>query len=84
MEIISITNKIGDSISSLTEKIIIWLNQQGILTTPLVSKIITIILFLLIAYLVIKFADNMKIWIKYAIAILLIVLSVIIVISFKT
>ena len=82
MEIIQITNKIGDGISYITESILTWLNSKGILTVPVVSKLVTMLLFLVIAFVVIKFANDLSKWIKLAIVFILIVLIIITGISF--
>lgn len=75
-QLLSYIGKVGEVLSNITQKIIVWLSQLGVSTTPLSAKVINLILFLSLAYLFIKVLTIPKTLIKWAIIVLLIFLVV--------
>lgn len=65
-----ILNSIGEGVSGATNKIISFLANQGIITSPTTSKILSILLILLISYLILHFASSLKTPVKILIYIL--------------
>ena len=67
---------IGNWVSvNITQKVIVWIGSQGVNIGITGSKILSIIIFLLIAFGVIKLLHSLRGIIKYSIVILLILLA---------
>lgn len=73
MEIKEYIANSGDYIGNITAKAISFISSQGLKITPTISKLITILIFLSIIFLIMKIMQKP---IKYAIVVILIILSV--------
>lgn len=74
---------IGNWISlNITQKVIVWISNQGINVSPLSSKIISLIIIGILLYLAFTILKNLRTAIKIGIIILLLALGVSIIFSF--
>lgn len=73
MEIKEYLANSGDYIGGIASKIISFISAQGLKITPTISKLITILIFLSVIFLIMKVMQKP---IKYAIVVILIILSV--------
>ncbi|MEK6885049.1 MAG: hypothetical protein AABY22_35785 [Nanoarchaeota archaeon] len=81
-EVLTVLDKIGDFVSSITEKILSFIQDMGLITSPATAKIITILIVALIAYLILHFVSSLKTPVRVIIYILTGLLIISVLISF--
>jgi len=82
VEYLSILGSVGKFLGNATQKVLAFLSSVSVNVTPFSARIINLILFLLLIYLVIKVIQIPKTIIKYSIIILLVILVFSTLISF--